>query len=425
MNKQISNQWIKLKFSEIGKLNTSSVDKKIQLNEQNVLLLNYMDVYRNNFISNKINFQKITATSKELESFKVNKGDIFFTPSSETPDDIGHSAVIVSELINTLQSYHLVKLKLNDEKLMDLNFRGYVFNSENILNQFRLAATGSTRFTISLKEFAKIEVYFPKSIPDQKKIASILTSVDDVIEKTQSKINKLQDLKKGTINKLLIKGIGHTEFKDSELGIVPKSWKIMELSKVSKILSSNVDKKTKENETSVLLCNYMDVYKNLKITREINFMKASAKKSEIDKFLIKKDDVIITKDSETPDDIAISSYVSENFDNVLCGYHLSIIRPNKSVLDGKFLNFFFKLDYMHHRFSILANGTTRFGLNLKEVENSKILIPELEEQKKIANIICSLEDKILIIKKKLNKYVFIKKSLMQDLLTGKVRVSVN
>ena len=275
------------------------------------------------------------------------------------------------------------------------------------------------------KEFIKKLEFLVPTVSEQKKIASILTSVDDVIEKTQSQINKLQDLKKATMNELLTKGIGHTDFKDSELGRIPKSWKITELSKVSMILSSNVDKKTIENETLVSLCNYMDVYKNLIITREINFMKASAKKSEINKFLIKKDDVIITKDSETPDDIAISSYVSEDFDNVLCGYHLSIIRSNKSVVDGKFLSLFFKLDYTRHRFSILANGTTRFGLNLKEIENSKILVPSLEEQKKIANIIFSLDDEISTITKKFNKYIFLKKSLMQDLLTGKVRVSVN
>ena len=86
---------------------------------------------------------------------------------------------------------------------------------------------------------------------------------------------------------------------------------------------------------------------------------------------------------------------------------------------------FFKLDYIRHRFLILANGTTRFGLNLKEIENSKILVPSLEEQKKIANIIFSLDDEISTITKKFNKYFFLKKSLMQDLLTGKVRVKVN
>ena len=301
----------------------------------------------------------------------------------------------------------------------DIRFLYQVFNFNEVWNK-----SGGAQPFISLSDAKKTQILHPP-LSEQKKIASILTSVDEVIEKTQSQINKLQDLKKATMNELLTKGIGHTDFKDSELGRIPKSWKITELSKVSMILSSNVDKKTIENETLVSLCNYMDVYKNLIITREINFMKASAKKSEINKFLIKKDDVIITKDSETPDDIAISSYVSEDFDNVLCGYHLSIIRSNKSVVDGKFLSLFFKLDYTRHRFSILANGTTRFGLNLKEIENSKILVPSLEEQKKIANIIFSLDDEISTITKKFNKYIFLKKSLMQDLLTGKVRVSVN
>ncbi len=263
----------------------------------------------------------------------------------------------------------------------DASFIEQFFDSHVFSSKLYKIIQGGTRLALKYKTLREIDLELPP-IQEQKKIASILTSVDDLIENAQSQIKKFQDLKKSVINELLTKGIGHTDFKDSELGRIPKSWKITELSKVSMILSSNVDKKTIENETLVSLCNYMDVYKNLIITREINFMKASAKKSEINKFLIKKDDVIITKDSETPDDIAISSYVSEDFDNVLCGYHLSIIRSNKSVVDGKFLSLFFKLDYTRHRFSILANGTTRFGLNLKEIENSKILVPSLEEQKK-------------------------------------------
>ena len=203
MNNKVSSEWVKLRLGEIGKLSTSSVDKKINSNENNAFLLNYMDVYKNNFITDKINFQKITATDKELASFKANKGDIFFTPSSETPDDIGHSAVVVSELKNVLQSYHLVKLKLNDEKLIDINFRGYIFNSRNILNQFRIAATGTTRFTISLKEFEKIEIYFPKSISEQKKITSILSLIDENIQKQQLKLQKNKYLKKSLMQDLL------------------------------------------------------------------------------------------------------------------------------------------------------------------------------------------------------------------------------
>ena len=77
-------------------------------------------------------------------------------------------------------------------------------------------------------------------LSEQKKIASILTSVDEVIEKTQSQIDKLQDLKRGTMNELLTKGIGHTEFKDSELGRIPKGWRVKYLGALSSKVGSGV-----------------------------------------------------------------------------------------------------------------------------------------------------------------------------------------
>ena len=80
----------------------------------------------------------------------------------------------------------------------------------------------------------KLEFSIPP-LPEQKKIASILTSVDEVIENTQKQIDKLQDLKKATMNELLTKGIGHTEFKDSELGRIPKSWECIKMVNIATV----------------------------------------------------------------------------------------------------------------------------------------------------------------------------------------------
>ena len=262
-------------------------------------------------------------------------------------------------------------------------------------------------------------------LPEQKKIASILSSVDEVIENTQKQIDKLQDLKKATMNELLTKGIGHTEFKDSELGRIPKGWEMKRLGDVSKIYFSNVDKKNYINEIPVFLCNYMDVYNNSCIKNGIEFMRATAKQREIDKFLLLKDDVIITKDSETPDDIAVSAYVSEHLKNVLCGYHLALIRSDKKKLSGAYLAHLFELDDIQHRYYQLANGSTRFGLTSDAVLESSIPVPPLREQKKIASILTSMDTQIQKRERKLEQTQFLKKSLMQDLLTGKVRVQVN
>ena len=132
----------------------------------------------------------------------------------------------------------------------------------------------------------------------------------------------------------------YPEYKDSGvewLGDVPKGWKVKRLRFVAKYKNSNVDKKTYENQKQVRLCNYTDVYKNDFITNDMELMIATAKDDQIKKFRLLEGDVIITKDSETADDIASPALVIERLENVVCGYHLAIIRPNENKLLGEFL----------------------------------------------------------------------------------------
>ena len=321
-----------------------------------------------------------------------------------------------------LFSHHVTALSLS--KGINKFFLFYLFCLDANRVKMQSYGRGTTVKMLDSKEFSNLLLLIPP-LPEQKKIASILASVDEVIENTQKQVDKLQDLKKATMNDLLTKGIGHTEFKDSELGRIPKRWEVKRLGDVSKIYFSNVDKKSYINEIPVFLCNYMDVYNNSCIKNGIEFMRATAKQREIDKFLLLKDDVIITKDSETPDDIAVSAYVSEHLKNVLCGYHLALIRSDKKKLSGLYLAHLFELDDIQHRYYQLANGSTRFGLTSDAVLESSIPVPPLREQKKIASILTSMDTQIQERERKLEQTQSLKKSLMQDLLAGKVRVKVN
>src|SRR3990167_7111488 len=103
------------------------------------------------------------------------------------------------------------------------------------------------------------------------------------------------------------------------------------------IRSSNVDKIIDENEFPVRLCNYVDVYYNERITNKIEFSAGSATTQEIKRFSLKENDVLITKDSETPADIAIPAIVERSGTDSVCGYHLAILRPNPERITGKFL----------------------------------------------------------------------------------------
>jgi type I restriction enzyme, S subunit len=167
------------------------------------------------------------------------------------------------------------------------------------------------------------------------------------------------------------------------LGKIPEHWKERQLKYIANVTNSNVDKHTKEDEEPVLLCNYVDVYYNEYITDALDFMKATATEDEKARFQLKEGDVIVTKDSESWNDIAVPAHVSEYIDNLLCGYHLALIRPSSQVY-GKYLFRAFQASGINDQFRVAATGITRYGLGKYSLENALFPLPPLEEQRAIA-----------------------------------------
>ncbi len=150
------------------------------------------------------------------------------------------------------------------------------------------------------------------------------------------------------------------------------------------VRSSNVDKVMEEGEETVRLCNYVDVYYNDRITGDLEFNAGSAKPNEIVKFGLRAGDVIITKDSETPDDIAVPALVEPSAEGVVCGYHLAILRPNEAEIYGPYLFWSLKAKPVRDAFSIEAKGVTRYGLTLGGIASVAVPVPDLDTQKAIA-----------------------------------------
>jgi type I restriction enzyme S subunit len=143
---------------------------------------------------------EVTAKEKQISNNDVRKGDIFFTPSSETPDDIGHSAVIMDDLENTVYSYHLMRLRLESD--FDLKFRGYFCNTNLVLKQFSKLSKGVTRFTLSKEDFMRVEVILPNDSDEQKEIANIIYEFDKDLEDTIHQLNLTQKLRLILLNKI-------------------------------------------------------------------------------------------------------------------------------------------------------------------------------------------------------------------------------
>jgi len=185
-------------------------------------------------------------------------------------------------------------------------------------------------------------------------------------------------------------------YKDSGIewiGEIPEGWEIKKLKWLADIKLSNIDKKSKEDESTVKLCNYVDVYYNDNITPNIKFMVATASKNQINALSLEKGDVLITKDSESPDDIAVPAFVPESLSGIVCGYHLARIRPNENAY-GNYLFRSFISNGIRDQFEMNANGITRFGIGKYTIDNSLFFVPPLTEQQSIATFLDNQTAKI-------------------------------
>ncbi|MER9003079.1 MULTISPECIES: restriction endonuclease subunit S [unclassified Mesorhizobium] len=260
---------------------------------------------------------------------------------------------------------------------------------------------------------------WPIAVPplcEQQKIADILSTWDAAIGTIEKLLANAEALKRALMQQLVAGKRRVNGFQGTE-------WQVGQLSDVASIIVSNVDKKTVAGEKPVRLCNYTDVYTNNEIYPEMAFMAATATDAQIKKFALKKDDVVITKDSETPADIAIPAYVGKSAPDLVCGYHLAIIRPNKRS-SGRFLKYYFEHPITRHHFASRANGATRFGLTVGSIEEAVIRYPALEEQERIADYLSTVEDEIAHLQADDEHLRTEKRALMQQLLTGKRRVAV-
>lgn len=177
------------------------------------------------------------------------------------------------------------------------------------------------------------------------------------------------------------------------------------LGDVAEIIMSSIDKKSKPNEKTVRLCNFTDVYHNWAITKDKydTFMIATASDNAIEKLTLKKGYVAFTKDSETRDDIGIPTYIADDFDDVVLGYHCALVKPNKHKLSGEYLNAFMNSDYIKKYFELNATGSgMRFTLAIQTLEDMPLILPDLSEQKRIAKVLTDIDSKIAV-NKKINK----------------------
>ena len=347
-----------------------------------------------------------------LTRFEIVDGDVLIAMSGATTGKVGRYKSNRSAYLNQRVGRFFSK----DDSGVSLNFIHQITSEDNFANSILIDAVGGAQPNISNQQIESITVAFPP-LPEQQKIAAILSSVDDVIEKTQAQIDKLKDLKTGMMQELLTKGIGHTEFKDSPVGRIPVEWdyslgeKFLRLG--SGLSPSQVDFCASGDAGFMKVDDYNSPENADCITKtKLSFNPSQNKKVSV----YPEGTIVIAKRGA-----AISKNRVRLFSKpTAVDTNLMTINVNDEY-DFGFVKYY--LEYFN--LDNIADATSVPQINNFHLYELMFPKPSKLEQEKISQSLDSVQKKINSISSKLFSLQNTKKALMQDLLTGTVRVKVD
>lgn len=381
---------------------------------------------------------------KSMKRSAIRGGDLLVSITGY----IGQACILPMYIHEANMNQHIARIRVKDKD--QAKYIMYHLNSEPQQREFRNIQTGQAYPQLSLKQIQDIEICFPP-LPELQKIAAILTSVDEVIEKTQAQIDKLKDLKTAMMQELLLPsesgGVGtkpasadaalnnrtacresyipHTEFKDSPVGRIPKSWEVVTLRDVVIAKGLQTGPFGSQLHAHEYVENGVPVVmpKNMKSNRvsckgiaQITAEKAAT----LSKHKVLSGDILFSRRG----DIGRFALVEDVNEGSICGTGCLKARLNDSM-SSSFFAAYLTLEYVVEWLINNSVGQTMLNLNTSILAALPVLKPPLEEQNKISSVITSIDMSITLKERKLLAQQNTKKALMQDLLTGKVRVKVD
>lgn len=305
------------------------------------------------------------------------------------------------------------------------DFYKHFFKSIKFINQLDSSVIGiRDGKQISYQVFKEIDIPYPP-IEEQQKIAEILSSVDEAIEKTEAVIKQTEMVKKGLMQQLLTKGIGHKEFKETGIGSIPVTWEVLSLESCSDVKSGITKgrKTTNSNMQSVpyiRVANVQDGYIDLSDIKNID-----ATEEEIQKYSLLEGDLLLTEGGDI-DKLGRGFIWNDQGTIFIHQNHVFRVRITSNLIIPKYLSYLCSSNYGKSYFLSCAKQTTNLAsINSTQLKQFPVLVPPVAEQISIINVIDSIDNKLSIETFKRKFYENIKQGLMNSLLAGKIRVNTD
>ena len=365
-----------------------------------------------NVLWNKIDLSEISYmpfSESEFENLKLKKGDILVCEGG----DVGRTAVWDGQIDEISYQNHLHRLRSVKDNINNYFFAYWMEYAITIKNLYHQNANKTTIPNLSSSRLKAFPIPLPP-LEEQKAIADILSTVQNNIEKTEKVINATKQLKKSMMKHLFTYGavavdeIDRVKLKESEIGLIPEHWEVVRLGQVVKTIKGKKPKILSENPSKNSLPYLTAEYFRYGIPNQfVNI--------EVEKELpvCKKEDVVLIWDGSK------AGQVFTGLEGILASTMVKI-NPIINNLDKSYLHHFLttKFDYLNSQ----TTGSTIPHINKTVFLNLPIPLPPLDEQQKIANILTTIDQKIQAEENKKEALQNLFKTLLQQLMTGKIRV---
>ena len=410
----------------LGFFTASGIDKKFLETEILTKMVNYTDIYGNGkmIIEKTSELKETTASSDKIKEHSLKKGDILFTPSSETEKDIGVSAVVMEDMKNIVYSYHLIRFRPAKD-LLNIKFSKYFCNNNFVLNQFSSLCTGTTRMVVGREDFKSIKILLPK-LSEQDKMANFLDDkvfiIEQIIDKKQKLIEFLREERTAVINHAVTKGLdSRVEFVESGvewIGKIPKGWKVKKLKFLGEaIIGLTYSPEELVTGTGTLVLRSSNVQKDeIKLNDNVYVNKIIPSK-----LITRIGDILICSRNGSRSLIGKNAVIDKNSVGLSFGAFMTVFRTKHS----RFISYFLKSNLFMSQLSTTLTSTIN-QLTTHYLNNIITAIPSEYEQEKISSYldekIDAYDRAIDYVGQSIEKLKEFKSSLISNVVTGKIKV---
>jgi type I restriction enzyme S subunit len=413
--KGFTEDWEQRKLGELGEFTSNGVDKLSKVDEIPVNLLNYMDVYNRRKITSKncSDLMHVTAKSTQVKNNNVQAGDVFFTPTSETAEDIGHVLVIEENLTNTVYSYHLMRYRPH-KNIFFKTYPNYGFDTNELHTQMSIKAKGVQRFVISKPDFEGLLITYPK-LNEQGKIASFLTNLDNLITLHQRKYDKLVNIKKALLERMFpqagetVPAIRFKGFTDA--------WEQRKLGEFGKA-TGGTSIESEFTETGKYKVISIGSYSERSIYADQGIRADKTNKTE-SRILNKDDLTMILNDKTTAGNIIGRVLLIDDDNTYVYNQRTERIEVNKNEYEPHFLYHFLNVDNIRTKIIRASQGNTQIYVNWSAISELQYSVPlSKSEQRQIGAFIGKLDNLITLHQRKLEKLKNIKSALLEKMFVS-------